>query len=295
MTRRSRYRSKVIALCLVLSSLCAGAAPAQSVPAEYTVLRQIRWRFVLENPTRKPLAAQVLRAYAPVKQTATQWTENLAASHPYELESDPLGNQIMVFRFSELPPFATRIVSIVADLRLAPNPQPTPMADTTLAMGEERHIEANHREMVSSAREIISQVDGNVPSAIYKWVRGHMFDSGFIAEDLGALYALRNRRGDCTEYANLFVALARTLGIPARTLGGYVLAANSAPKPGEYHNWAEYYADGTWQLSDPQKGNFRRNAEQYIAMRVISARTPNSLRAAHRYLIEGEMTVRMEP
>jgi hypothetical protein len=39
--------------------------------------------------------------------------------------------------------------------------------------------------------------------------------------DHSALWALQNKVGDCTEFSNLFVALARAAGIPAKVVSGY--------------------------------------------------------------------------
>ena len=45
---------------------------------------------------------------------------------------------------------------------------------------------------------------------------------GYIKNDRGALYALKTKEGDCTEFMHLFVALCRANKIPARCIGGYV-------------------------------------------------------------------------
>jgi len=79
----------------------------------------------------------------------------------------------------------------------------------------------------------------------------------------GALWALLNREGDCTEYGTLFVALMRALGIPARIVtghmsralseGGTTNATNlSVDSP---HLWVEFYVEGYgWIPVDPTSG-----------------------------------------
>jgi transglutaminase-like putative cysteine protease len=57
-----------------------------------------------------------------------------------------------------------------------------------------------------------------------------------------AIYACDVRRGNCTDFHSLFIALARSRGIPARfTIGFPIGKAKSAEIPG-YHCWAEFYA-----------------------------------------------------
>ncbi len=61
-----------------------------------------------------------------------------------------------------------------------------------------------------------------------------------------AIYACDIRRGNCTDFHSLFIALARAAGIPARFTIGFPLGT---PRSGEipgYHCWAEFYANGQW-------------------------------------------------
>lgn len=56
--------------------------------------------------------------------------------------------------------------------------------------------------------------------------------------------------GDCTEFADLLTTLARSLGLPARTVFG--LAYADGPEPAfAFHAWNEVEADGTWHVVDP--------------------------------------------
>jgi hypothetical protein len=62
-------------------------------------------------------------------------------------------------------------------------------------------------------------------------------------------------RGDCTEHTALFVALARSLGIPARPVHGLVFASYGDGVPALYwHAWAEVRAGGEWIPLDPTFG-----------------------------------------
>ena len=87
----------------------------------------------------------------------------------------------------------------------------------------------------------------------------------------------------------LFIALARLHGIPARAVGGYVVAESQIVRPAEYHNWAEIYLDGAWHVVDPQKRVFRERQADYVAMRIIQRPEHSLLAGAHRYKFDAEV------
>jgi len=83
---------------------------------------------------------------------------------------------------------------------------------------------------------------------IYEYVVGVMsYDKSGKGWGRGdAIYACDVRRGNCTDFHSLFIALARARGIPARfTIGFPIGKARSGEVPG-YHCWAEFYAGGEW-------------------------------------------------
>jgi transglutaminase-like putative cysteine protease len=83
---------------------------------------------------------------------------------------------------------------------------------------------------------------------IYEYVVGVMsYDKTGKGWGRGdAIYACDVRRGNCTDFHSLFIALARSRGIPARfTIGFPIGKAKSGEIPG-YHCWAEFYSGGEW-------------------------------------------------
>lgn len=75
--------------------------------------------------------------------------------------------------------------------------------------------------------------------------------SNYTKQQKGALKCLKEKSGDCTEHADLFVALCRAKGIPARTCDGFIM---HPPKPGDTarHKWAEVYVEQLgWVPVDP--------------------------------------------
>jgi hypothetical protein len=70
-----------------------------------------------------------------------------------------------------------------------------------------------------------------------------------------ALQVLRTRSGDCNEHTQLYIALARSLGLPARSAAGLALVRGKF----YYHAWPEVYL-GNWVAVDPTFGQFPADA-----------------------------------
>ena len=70
-----------------------------------------------------------------------------------------------------------------------------------------------------------------------------------------ALQVLRSRSGDCNEHTQLFIALSRALGLPARGAAGLALLGGKF----YYHAWPEVYL-GQWVPVDPTFGQFPADA-----------------------------------
>lgn len=70
-----------------------------------------------------------------------------------------------------------------------------------------------------------------------------------------ALEILATRRGDCNEHTQLYVALARSLGLPARIATGLAYVRGKF----YYHAWPEVWL-GDWVAVDPTFGQFPADA-----------------------------------
>jgi transglutaminase-like putative cysteine protease len=62
-----------------------------------------------------------------------------------------------------------------------------------------------------------------------------------------AIYACDAKTGNCTDFHAYFIALARSIGIPARFAIGFTIPAETNEgKIAGYHCWGEFYAEGKW-------------------------------------------------
>ncbi len=254
---------------------------------DYSMTRQIRYGFILQNTTNRLLKHAEFWTYAPVKQTSTQRCIHLEASHPYQLILDDWGNQILHFTFNNLPPYATRILTIKAGLKLSDKPNPISIENRQCFLQAEKYLEIDSPQLAEFAKKFKDRKPIEIAKNIFRWVSGNIQYAGYVRNDRGALYALRNKQGDCTEYMYLFTALCRANHIPARGIGGYVYSKNTVLKPSDYHNWGEFYEDGAWRIADPQKRVFMKKSSHYIAMRVIGVSPKNPMGDFHRFRYAG--------
>lgn len=62
-----------------------------------------------------------------------------------------------------------------------------------------------------------------------------------------AVYACNSLYGNCTDYHAYFIAMARSVGIPARfAIGAAIPSDRNDGGTDGYHCWAEFYAEGKW-------------------------------------------------
>lgn len=131
-----------------------------------------------------------------------------------------------------------------------------PPQRTRAELKPETFLEADHREIVALADRI---ADGSrdprvIAQRINKWV----YDSVRKEVTIGipsALHVLHTRVGDCNEHAQLYVALARAAGIPARVASGLAYVDGKF----YYHAWPEVMLRG-WVAVDPTFGQFPADA-----------------------------------
>ena len=82
-----------------------------------------------------------------------------------------------------------------------------------------------------------------------------------------ASQALAKGSGVCQDHAHLFVASCRTLGIPARYVGGYLWTGRDGGEEQASHAWAEAYVEDLgWAGFDPS--NNALPGESYIRIAI---------------------------
>lgn len=118
-------------------------------------------------------------------------------------------------------------------------------------------IQSDDPRIEAQARQIAGARNRNprrVAELLNRWVY-ETLDKAITVSVPSAVQVLEARRGDCNEHTVLYVALARALGLPARTAAGLVYVDGRF----YYHAWPEVYLNG-WVAVDPTFGQFPADA-----------------------------------
>jgi hypothetical protein len=111
------------------------------------------------------------------------------------------------------------------------------------------NIQSNASEIRELAESIVtnSRTDFERVSMLAVWVHDNIeYEKSMGNESKDALWTLENRVGTCDEFSTLFIALARSIGIPTRFVAGYYYGSNEW----EEHAFVEVYL-GEWVPIDP--------------------------------------------
>lgn len=130
---------------------------------------------------------------------------------------------------------------------------PRPVTDTRFAEFLKPDFEAQSDDpaIVKTAGDIVKG-EGDAWRAavkINRWVHGNV-EKKYV-DTFSAVATLKSLEGECQSHTNLFAALARAAGVPARTVSGIVYSDEF--KGFLYHAWPEVWA-GEWVAMDPTFG-----------------------------------------
>lgn len=139
--------------------------------------------------------------------------------------------------------------------------QPSHYAQPTaplLSLGKEMGI---HR--LEDPMETLNHLNTGLHNAI-------MYDRGSTSVDSPIDESIEKRRGVCQDFAHIFIALARQMGIPARYVSGYLFHREGDDDPtarDATHAWAEAFVPGAgWLGFDPS--NLTTAVDRHIRVAV---------------------------
>ena len=115
-------------------------------------------------------------------------------------------------------------------------------------------IPANHPTVIGLAQHAVDGFDtvSEKVSRLVEFVEQYIQDD-YTANPLTLMDVIEKKKGDCSEHAKLFTAMARALGIPCRTVGGLVYLGDEYQAFG-LHAWNEVVMGGVWVPVDPTWG-----------------------------------------
>jgi transglutaminase-like putative cysteine protease len=219
------------------------------------------------QPEKQNIWIALIRDFPPYQSVSSMEI----SPHKYELVIDEYGNHYAEFDFSRQPAGSTRMVKI--DYRVVVNELSW---DLSACQGEvlndfiqpELHIEADNPQIVSLADQL-SQGKGSVCQQVrsfYDYVANELTYTP-NGENWGAQAALGPMGADCTEYADLLVALSRAKSIPARYFEGLLFLEDGTDSNAKIeHAWPDVnLPTAGWTALDPTLGRATVNRETYFA------------------------------
>jgi len=265
--------------------LFKGSEPSQKTSPKNFNFKRVQYRFQIWNTQNQPISGASFYVHAPLELTSAQRCIRIESSYPYELVTDSLGNQVLKFSFETFPPLASKVISIKANLMLANTPvsiAKTEFASTVVS-------DSDAADIRGLANQLKSKTTRSTAENIYRWVADNITYTGYLKHAKGAHQTLVSKKGDCTEFADLFVALAQAVNIPARRVSGYLSHENGVLRPVDFHDWAEFYENGVWHIADSQQRNFDANYPDYIAMKIYDQTSKESpMGGFYRFYVDGK-------
>lgn len=179
---------------------------------------------------------------------------------PQALSLDDDGNWLAAYNLKPKQKLAIE-ASLTVEVKMVPSggrnlvkPLDEHLKPTRLWQSDDPEIMAIAANL-KTPREIYNYVTTNLTYDYDKAGKGNIRK--------GAVHALKNPKSAiCTEFTDLFIALARSAGIPARELEGYAWTENPKLRPlslsGDVlHAWPEYWDKdkNLWVQVDPTWGN----------------------------------------
>ena len=132
-------------------------------------------------------------------------------------------------------------------------------------------LTAANAAMVQFARELRAEAGDDVLGFLHSLlvqIYEHMtFDENPTHSGTSAAEAFTLKRGVCQDYAHIFVACARSGGVPARFISGHFLRSDGVTNQEAGHAWAEAFVpDLGWVGFDAANGICTTDAHARIAV-----------------------------
>ena len=211
----------------------------------------------LENPLPKSAAVDI--AIPPDTALQRMYYQEILPS-PENIAVDSDGNWLARYI---LKPRERVDIKVSGQVQIFAGPRPfQPVSRETLTnnLKESKYWQITNQKIQELAKSL------KTPKAIYDYVvKTLSYDYDRVKPNVvrfGAVEALANpKNAICMEFTDLFVALARAAGIPAREVNGFAYTENPKIQPlslvaDVLHSWPEYWDEQTktWVAVDPTWG-----------------------------------------
>ncbi|OGE35344.1 hypothetical protein A3E45_03365 [Candidatus Daviesbacteria bacterium RIFCSPHIGHO2_12_FULL_43_11] len=218
---------------------------------------KLRLTYNLNNPLGKNLSTQI--AFPPDTAYQTVYLKDISP-RPKNIAVDPDGNWLASYVIS---PNTDLQVTAELYIKLSFNPKSSPPPNRDLYTRATKLWDYEDPDVAAKASGLTT------PKSVYDFVTSNLSYSydrirgTSTPNRLGAVWALTHSQDAiCTEFTDLFIAIARKNNILARENQGFAMSTNDKLKPlslgkDVLHAWPEFYHQEkqTWIQVDPTWGN----------------------------------------
>lgn len=241
---------------------------SSGIGANFGDYQLFKFKLIYRYKNTKLYNARATIALPPDTEYQSLYYENIDPK-PSSMEYDDSGNYLASYSIKSgttLEVIARGVVQIYnADTSLQ-TPHSWTKEELEKFKKADKYIESDNKQIQSKAKELkdIKEIYNFVASTLkYDFAR---LESDSLGRR-GALQALsKPEQSICTDFSDLFVALARAKGIPARGLVGFAYTDNANLRPTKVeglidttvlHGWPEYYDTDKkqWIQVDPTWGS----------------------------------------
>jgi transglutaminase-like putative cysteine protease len=130
------------------------------------------------------------------------------------------------------------------------------------------------RELYDYAMSFVDKNNGDIMETLFninlEFFRNFNYTPGSTSLATNPHDVMRSRQGVCQDFSNLFICMARLLGIPARYVCGYVYTGNTGTSRAgsdASHAWVQIYVpDIGWKGFDPTNGTLPQTDHVRVAV-----------------------------
>jgi transglutaminase-like putative cysteine protease/predicted glutamine amidotransferase len=253
--------------------------PARTVSRMFDVVHRTTYKYT--RPVER--SAHVLRITPSHDRMQSLHSHELTLSVPHQSRDyeDVFGNRVRRVEidspFSELVIEARSVVEVLDVDPLAAEPLHISSTIPLVWMPWQRQVldpyllppefpETELAELAEYAMSFVKRNDSDLLATLLDINdtihREYLYQPGITNNQTTAFDVYVNRRGVCQDFTNLFICLARLLGVPARYVCGYVYTGPKPTdippqerRPEESHAWVQLYLPQLgWKGFDPTHG-----------------------------------------
>ena len=305
-------------LVFIVSSCSPMEKPQDATSLQTSVVRtqayMVRQTISLANignrkPEKQNLWVALIRDVHPYQEVVSREI----SPKKYSLVTDEYGNQYAEFDLSDHPPGTTIDIEILYEISVKEITYDLSNCEGDLPdefTQPELHIESGNPQIISLASNLSKgkRTACEQVRAFYDYAGDELVYT-YNRQDWGAQATFGLMGSDCSEYADLAIALNRAEGIPARYYEGLLYLEESGGDKDKQiaqteHAWMDAYLPGIgWTAMDPTMGRWASHREIYFAHHtpdhiiVTTGRNPSTLRGAsywsHIYWPGNSTTIRI--